>query len=56
MRVRVVHLQLDLMMNVPFAIDLDDSSRSRFGDHDVAVGERVKRVDFDPLARVAVLR
>jgi len=54
MRMRLVYLELDLVVDFSLPIDLDNTSGSGFGDHDVAIGQRLEGMDLDTFSLVAV--
>ena len=49
------NLEFDLMMDFSVAINFNDPSGTGFGNHDVAIGQGLKRVCLDTLSLVAIL-
>src|SRR5262249_54826438 len=51
-RMRVIDLEFEFLEHFAVAIDFDDPARPAFGDHQAAVGKRLKGVDLDLLPGV----
>lgn len=54
MRVGMVHLKLDLVLDHTGGVDLDDAGRAGFGDHGSAVGEALEGMDLDTFPAIAI--